>query len=91
MEKMKKEATANGVGGVSADDAIDVRIAALFDDLTESEKRLDAMVDYAKQKQRASGVQLLWGTANLFSHARYMNGASTNPDFAVVARAGAQV
>lgn len=44
MEKMKKEATANGVGGVSADDAIDVRIAALFDDLTESEKRLAEVV-----------------------------------------------
>jgi xylose isomerase len=59
--------------------------------LAQSEKNLRAMVDYAKQKQAASGVKLLWGTANLFSHARYMNGASTNPDFSVVAYAGAQV
>jgi xylose isomerase len=59
--------------------------------ILESEKRLAAIVDYAKEKQKASGVQLLWGTANLFSHARYMNGAATNPEFAITARAGAQV
>ncbi|NOY38245.1 MAG: xylose isomerase [Chlorobi bacterium] len=59
--------------------------------LAESEKRLRKMVDYAGEKQKASGVKLLWGTSNLFSHPRYMNGASTNPDFSVVARAGAQV
>jgi xylose isomerase len=59
--------------------------------VTESEKRLVTMVDYAKAKQKASGVQLLWGTANLFSHPRYMNGAATNPEFSVLARAGAQV
>lgn len=59
--------------------------------LAESSKRLQAMVDYAAQKQKASGVKLLWGTANLFSNARYMNGASTNPDFGVVAYAGAQL
>src|SRR5690606_16481145 len=45
----------------------------------------------AQQKQKDSGIQLLWGTANLFSHHRYMNGASTNPDFHVVSHAGAQV
>jgi len=61
------------------------------DTFAESEKRLQSMVDYAKQKQDASGVQLLWGTANLFSHARYMNGASTNPDFNTLAHAGAQL
>ena len=61
------------------------------DTLAESQKRLDAIVDYAKQKQQESGVKLLWGTANLFSHPRYMNGASTNPDFAVVAHAGVQL
>ncbi len=55
------------------------------------EKRLATMTDYAKQKQQASGIELLWGTANLFSHPRYMNGAATNPDFAVIAHAGAQV
>jgi xylose isomerase len=59
--------------------------------IQESEQRLSKMVDYAKEKQKASGVRLLWGTANLFSHPRYMNGAATNPDFAVVAHAGTQV
>jgi xylose isomerase len=57
----------------------------------ETSKRLQAIVDYAKEKQKASGVKLLWGTANLFSNPRYMNGASTNPDFNVVAYAGAQL
>ncbi|HTN09298.1 xylose isomerase [Agriterribacter sp.] len=59
--------------------------------LSEYESRLQAMVDYAKAKQQASGVKLLWGTANVFSNPRYMNGASTNPDFNAVACAGAQV
>lgn len=57
----------------------------------EIESRLAEMVDYAKQKQAASGVKLLWGTANVFSNSRYMNGASTNPDFNVVAHAATQV
>lgn len=57
----------------------------------ESEKRLHTIVDYAKQKQQASGVNLLWGTANAFSNPRYMNGAATNPEFDVLAHAGAQV
>ncbi|HON53332.1 MAG TPA: xylose isomerase, partial [Bacteroidales bacterium] len=55
------------------------------------EKQLAEMVAYAKQKQAESGVKLLWGTANVFSNPRYMNGASTNPDFAVVANAAVQV
>ncbi|HLT72620.1 MAG TPA: xylose isomerase, partial [Cyclobacteriaceae bacterium] len=59
--------------------------------LKESEKRLQKIVDYAKQKQKASGVKLLWGTANLFGHPRYMNGAATNPDFNVVCYAATQV
>lgn len=59
--------------------------------LRESEKRLRTIVDYAKEKQKASGVKLLWGTANLFSHPRYMNGAATNPDFNVVCHAASQV
>jgi xylose isomerase len=59
--------------------------------VAETERRTRALVDYAKEKQRASGVKLLWNTANLFSNPRYMNGAATNPDFAVVAYAGAQV
>ena len=57
----------------------------------ESESRLAAITAYLKEKQAASGVKLLWGTANAFSNPRYMNGASTNPDFNVVARAGGQV
>uniref|UniRef100_UPI003217734F xylose isomerase n=1 Tax=uncultured Draconibacterium sp. TaxID=1573823 RepID=UPI003217734F len=57
----------------------------------EIEKRLAKMIEYAKEKQKASGVKLLWGTANVFSDPRYMNGASTNPDFKVVANAGVQV
>ena len=59
--------------------------------VSEYEKNLQAIVDYAKAKQQASGVKLLWGTANVFSNPRYMNGASTNPDFAAVAYAGTQV
>jgi len=59
--------------------------------LAETEKRLRLIVDFAKEKQKETGIQLLWGTANLFSHPRYINGAATNPDFAVVARAAAQV
>ncbi|WP_410504103.1 xylose isomerase [Maribacter sp. 4G9] len=57
----------------------------------ESEKRLNTIVDYIKEKQKASGKKLLWGTANCFSNPRYMNGAATNPEFNVVARAGAQI
>ena len=57
----------------------------------ESESRLATITDYLKEKQAASGVKLLWGTANCFSNPRYMNGASTNPDFNVVARAGGQI
>ncbi|MCB0672896.1 MAG: xylose isomerase [Lewinellaceae bacterium] len=60
-------------------------------DLAESSKRLEVITDYAQEKQKASGVELLWGTANLFSNPRYMNGAATNPDLQVVAYAGAQV
>ncbi|MFT5571027.1 MAG: xylose isomerase, partial [Cyclobacteriaceae bacterium] len=59
--------------------------------LKESTARLEAITDYAQEKQKASGVKLLWGTANAFSNPRYMNGASTNPDFDIVAYAGAQV
>ena len=60
-------------------------------DVEESTAHLREMVSLAKQKQEASGVRLLWGTANLFSHPRYMNGAATNPDFQVLTHAAAQV
>jgi xylose isomerase len=59
--------------------------------VADNEQRLATMTAYLKQKQDASGVKLLWGTANLFSNRRYMNGASTNPDFQVLAHGGAQV
>ena len=59
--------------------------------LAEYESNLSAIVDYADLKQKASGVKLLWGTANVFSNPRYMNGASTNPDFNVLAHAATQV
>jgi len=59
--------------------------------LEESRQRLEKITAYALEKQQASGVKLLWGTANLFSNPRYMNGAATNPDFAVLAYAAAQV
>ncbi|MEE4111137.1 MAG: xylose isomerase [Halieaceae bacterium] len=57
----------------------------------ESEENLQQLVGMTKARQQETGIQLLWGTANVFSHPRYMNGASTNPDFNVVAHAGAQV
>jgi xylose isomerase len=69
----------------------DVDVVDYTNDVQENDKRLQALVEYAKEKQKASGVKLLWGTANLFSHRRYMNGAATNPDFHVLAHAGAQV
>ncbi len=59
--------------------------------LAEYESRMQTLTNYLKEKQDASGVKLLWGTANVFSNPRYMNGASTNPDFNTVAWAGAQV
>lgn len=69
----------------------DVDLIDEGDTVAEFEKRLDFITDYAKEKQDASGVKLLWGTANCFSNPRYMNGASTNPDFDVVAHAGLQI
>jgi xylose isomerase len=69
----------------------DVDVVDYDNDVRTNEQRIKAMTDYLAQKQAASGVKLLWGTANLFSHHRYMNGASTNPDFQVVSHAGAQI
>ena len=60
-------------------------------DIKENDRRLNAITNYLSGKQKASGVKLLWGTANLFSNRRYMNGAATNPDFHVLAHGGAQV
>lgn len=69
----------------------DIDVVDYTNDIMDNEKRLQAMTAYLLDKQKASGVKLLWGTANVFSHRRYMNGASTNPDFHVLAHAGAQV
>lgn len=69
----------------------DVDLVDHTDDIAENEKRMAAITAYAKEKQAATGVKLLWGTANLFSHKRYMNGAATNPDFHVLTHGAAQV
>ncbi|MDR3226126.1 MAG: xylose isomerase [Prevotellaceae bacterium] len=59
--------------------------------IEEYEANIKEIVAYAKQKQAETGIKLLWGTANVFGHKRYMNGAATNPDFDVVARAAVQI
>ncbi|MCH5719764.1 xylose isomerase [Niabella hibiscisoli] len=69
----------------------DVDLVDYGTDINENDRRLQAITAYAKQKQADSGVKLLWGTANVFSNPRYMNGASTNPDFHVLSHAAAQV
>ena len=57
----------------------------------EYESNLKEIVAYIKGKMEETGIKNLWGTANVFGHARYMNGAATNPDFDVVARAALQI
>ena len=69
----------------------DVDAVDYTNDIHENDRRLQAITAYLKEKQNASGVKLLWGTANLFSNKRYMNGAATNPDFHVLTHAAAQV
>jgi xylose isomerase len=69
----------------------DVDLVDYGNNILENERRLQAMVDYALEKQQETGIKLLWGTANLFSHKRYMNGAATNPDFHVLTHGAAQV
>jgi len=69
----------------------DVDVVDYTNNVADNEKRLQAITAYLKQKQAASSVKLLWGTANLFSNRRYMNGAATNPDFHVLAHGAAQV
>ena len=69
----------------------DVDVVDHTNDVKENDRRLQALTAYLKEKQDASGVKLLWGTANVFSNKRYMNGASTNPDFHVLTHAAAQV
>ena len=69
----------------------DVDVVDHTNDVKENDRRMQALTAYLKEKQDASGVKLLWGTANVFSNKRYMNGASTNPDFHVLTHAAAQV
>ena len=69
----------------------DVDLCEEAETIEEYEANLKEIVAYAKQKQAETGIKLLWGTANVFGHARYMNGAATNPDFDVVARAAIQI
>jgi xylose isomerase len=69
----------------------DIDLISEGNSIDEYEANLKAIVAYAKQKQAETGIKLLWGTANVFSHKRYTNGAGTNPDFNVVARAAVQL
>lgn len=69
----------------------DLDVVDYTNDVKENDKRLQAITAYLGEKQKESGVKLLWGTANLFSNRRYMNGAATNPDFHVLAHGAAQV
>jgi xylose isomerase len=69
----------------------DVDVVDYTNDINENDRRLQAVTEYLKQKQAETGVKLLWGTANLFSNRRYMNGAATNPDFHVLTHGAAQV
>ena len=66
-------------------------VAPEGDSVAASQGNLEKLIARAKDIQGETGIQLLWGTANLFGHPRYMNGAATNPDFTAVANAGAQV
>ena len=69
----------------------DVDLICEGESVEEYEQNLAAITDYLKEKMDATGIKLLWSTANVFGNARYMNGASTNPDFDVVARAIVQI
>ena len=69
----------------------DLDVIDYTNDVKENDRRLKAITEYLSEKQKETGVKLLWGTANLFSNRRYMNGAATNPDFHVLSHAAAQV
>jgi xylose isomerase len=69
----------------------DVDLIAEGSSVEEYEANMKAIIAYLKEKMTQTGKKLLWSTANVFGHARYMNGASTNPDFDVVARAIVQI
>ena len=70
----------------------DVDLIDPADDIDEYEANMKAITDYALEKMAAADdIHLLWGTANVFSDKRYMNGAASNPNFDVVARAAVQI
>ncbi len=69
----------------------DVDVVEYGNDIRENDRRLEALTGHARNHMATSGIKLLWGTANLFSHTRYMNGAATNPDFQALTHAAAQV
>ncbi len=66
-------------------------VGDLGEDIADYEARMHEITAYLKEKMAATGIKNLWGTANVFGNARYMNGAATNPDFDVVARAAVQI
>ncbi len=69
----------------------DVDLVSEGASVEEYEHNMKEIVAYLKEKMDATGIKNLWGTANVFSNGRYMNGAATNPDFDVVARAAVQI
>ena len=69
----------------------DIDLVEEGETVEEYESRMKAITDYALEKMKGTNIKLLWGTANVFGNKRYMNGAATNPDFDVVARAGVQI
>ncbi|MDR1569088.1 MAG: xylose isomerase, partial [Oscillospiraceae bacterium] len=69
----------------------DVDLVPEADTITETNKRLDEITDYIKTKMDATGIKCLWGTANLFSNPRFMNGAGSSPSAAVYCHAAAQI
>ena len=69
----------------------DVDLISEGNSIEEYEANMQAITDYLQEKMKATGIKLLWSTANVFGHKRYMNGAATNPDFDVVARACVQI
>lgn len=69
----------------------DIDLVEEGDSIEEYEARMKEITDYAVEKMKGTNIKLLWGTANVFSNKRYMNGAATNPEFDVVARAAVQI
>ena len=66
-------------------------IGDLGEDIADYEARMVEITNYLKEKMAQTGIKNLWGTANVFGNGRYMNGAATNPDFDVEARAAVQI